>query len=98
MAVLFYSLDDDAAAWGRELRQRVPGLDYRVWPEMGDPAEIDLALVWRPPPGLLRSLPNLKAVLSLAAGVDAMLADPTLPDVPLCRLVDPSLTRTMSEF
>ena len=27
-----------------------------------------------------------------------MLADPTLPDVPLCRLVDPSLTRQMSEF
>jgi glyoxylate/hydroxypyruvate reductase A len=46
----------------------------------------------------LRSLPNLKAVLSLAAGVDSLLADPTLPEVPLCRLVDPSLTRTMSEF
>jgi glyoxylate/hydroxypyruvate reductase A len=98
MALLFYSQDDDPKAWGRELRQRVPGLDFRAWPEAGDLAEIDLALVWRPPPGLLRSLPNLKAVLSLAAGVDAMLADPTLPDVPLCRLIDPSLTRTMSEF
>jgi glyoxylate/hydroxypyruvate reductase A len=98
MALLFYSLDDDPEAWRRELLHRLPGLDYRVWPDMGDPAEIDAALVWKPPPGLLRGLPNLKAVLSLAAGVDAMLADPTLPDVPLCRLVDPSLTRTMSEF
>jgi glyoxylate/hydroxypyruvate reductase A len=98
MALLFYSLDDDADAWGRELRRHLPELDYRVWPEMGEPAGIDAALVWKPPPGLLRSLPNLKAVFSLAAGVDAMLADPTLPDVPLCRLVDPSLTRTMSEF
>ncbi|MEK0081583.1 2-hydroxyacid dehydrogenase [Benzoatithermus flavus] len=98
MALLFYSLDDDAESWGRELRRHLPDLDYRVWPETGDLAEIDAALVWKPPPGLLRSLPNLKAILSLAAGVDAMLADPTLPDVPLCRLVDPSLTRTMSEF
>jgi glyoxylate/hydroxypyruvate reductase A len=98
MALLFYSLDDDPATWRRELLHRLPGLDYRVWPDTGDPAEIEAALVWKPPPGLLRGLPNLKAVLSLAAGVDAMLADPTLPDVPLCRLVDPSLTRTMSEF
>jgi glyoxylate/hydroxypyruvate reductase len=98
MALLFYSLDDDAEAWRRELLRRVPDLDCRVWPEIGDPAAVEAALVWRPPPGLLRSLPNLKAVLSLAAGVDALLADPTLPDVPLCRLVDPSLTRTMSEF
>jgi glyoxylate/hydroxypyruvate reductase A len=98
MALLFYSLDDDAEAWRRELLRHLPDLDYRVWPELGDPAEIDAALVWKPPPGLLRGLPNLKAILSLAAGVDAMLADPTLPDIPLCRLVDPSLTRTMSEF
>jgi glyoxylate/hydroxypyruvate reductase len=98
MALLFHSQDDDAEAWRRQLLRRLPDLDYRVWPDVGDPAEVDAALVWRPPPGLLRSLPNLKVVLSLAAGVDALLADPTLPDVPLCRLVDPSLTRTMSEF
>lgn len=98
MALLFCSLDDDPDAWACELGARLPGLDFRVWPEIGDPAAIEAALVWRPPPGMLRGLPNLKAVLSLAAGVDALLADPTLPDLPLCRLVDPSLTRTMSEF
>jgi glyoxylate/hydroxypyruvate reductase A len=98
MVLLFYSRDDDPSAWRRELERRLPGLEVRAWPEAGDPAAIDAALVWRPPPGLLRSLPNLKAVLSLAAGVDSLLADPSLPEVPLCRLVDPSLTRTMSEF
>jgi glyoxylate/hydroxypyruvate reductase len=98
MALLFYSQDDDAEAWRRELLRRLPDLEYRVWPDIGDPAGVDAALVWQPPPDLLRSLPNLEAVLSLAAGVDALLADPTLPEVPLCRLVDPSLTRTMSEF
>lgn len=98
MALLFYSPDDDAVAWRREMLCRLPGLDFRVWPEIGDPAEIDLALVWRPPPGLLAGLPNLRVVLSLAAGVDAMLGDPTLPDLPVCRLIDRSLTRAMSEF
>ena len=72
----------------------LPGLDFRVWPEVGDPAEIDAALVWRAPPGLLRALPE-PAAGPVAGGRAStrMLADPTLPDLPLCRLVDPSLTR-----
>ena len=98
MALLFYSPDEDAQAWRRALLHRLPDLDFRAWPDTGDLAEIDAALVWRVPPGLLRTLPNLKAVLSLGAGVDAMLADPTLPELPLCRLIDRSLTRMMSEF
>lgn len=98
MALLFYSTDDDPVAWRRALLHEVPDLDFRVWPETGDPAEITMALVWLPPPGLLQGLPNLQAIFSLAAGVDAMLAQPDLPDVPLCRLVDRSLTTTMSEF
>lgn len=98
MALLFYSRDDDARAWRDALLARLPDLDFRIWPETGDPAEITSALVWLPPPGLLQSLPNLEAIFSLAAGVDAMLAQPDLPDVPLCRLVDRSLTTTMSTF
>ena len=98
MALLFHSPDEDAQAWRRALQRRAPGLDVRVWPDAGELAEIDAALVWRAPPGLLGSLPNLRLILSLGAGVDAMLADPTLPDLPLCRLVDPSLTRMMGEF
>lgn len=98
MALLFYSPDDDAVAWRRELRRRLPDLDVRVWPETGDPAEIDMALVWRVPPGLLRTLPNLRLILSLAAGIDGLLGDPSLPELPICRLIDPSLTRAMSEF
>ena len=98
MALLFHSPDEDAQAWRAALLRLMPGLDLRIWPEIGDPDEIDAALVWRAPPGLLASLPRLRLILSLGAGVDAMLADPTLPDLPLCRLVDPSLTRMMGEF
>ena len=98
MALLFHSPDEDAQAWRQALLRHAPDLDVRLWPEIGDPAAIDAALVWRAPPGLLASLPNLRLILSLGAGIDAMLADPTLPDLPLCRLVDPSLTRMMGEF
>lgn len=99
MALLFLSAVDSAAAWSAELAKLVPGLELRVWPELGDPAEIEAALVWRPPPGLLGKLPNLKLIAALGAGVDHIFADPGLPlGVPIVRLVDPYMTAAMSEY
>jgi glyoxylate/hydroxypyruvate reductase A len=63
-----------------------------------DPAAVDYAAVWRPQPGLLAGLPNLKAAFNLGAGVDALIADKTLPDVPVVRVVDPDLTQRMTEY
>jgi glyoxylate/hydroxypyruvate reductase len=98
VALLFLSPDDPADLWRQELSSRMPELEFRVWPEVGDAGDVELALVWRPPQGELARYPNLKAILSLAAGVDGLLADPELPDVPIARMVDPSLTRTMIEY
>jgi glyoxylate/hydroxypyruvate reductase A len=98
MALMFLSPDDPAEAWREALRAAIPDLDFRIWPEIGDAAEIDVALVWRPPPGELARYPNLRAILSLGAGIDGLLAQPGLPDVPIARMVDPSLTRTMTEY
>jgi glyoxylate/hydroxypyruvate reductase A len=98
MALMFLSADDPAEAWREALLAAIPELDFRIWPEVGNPAEIDLALVWQPPPGELVRYRNLRAILSLGAGVDGLLAQPGLPDVPIARMVDPSLTRTMAEY
>src|SRR5262249_6205364 len=56
------------------------------------------ALVWQPPQGLLRALPQLRLIVSVGAGVDALLGDPTLPAVALVRFVDPDLTGRMVEY
>lgn len=61
-------------------------------------AEVDVVVVAGAPPGLLCAFPNLAFIQSAWAGVDALLADPTLPDgVPVARLIDPELGRNMSE-
>jgi glyoxylate/hydroxypyruvate reductase A len=99
MALLFRSSVDSEACWRLQLARLMPELEVRVWPEVGDPAAIDYALVWHPEPGLLASLPNLKLIVSLGAGVDHILRDPDLPrDVPIVRLVDPYMTDAMSEY
>lgn len=98
MTLWFYSPLDDPGAWIEALGAAMPDLDVVVGDAVPDRARIDCALVYKPPPGRLADLPNLRAVFSLAAGVDRLLADPTLPDVPVCRMVEPSLTRTMADF
>ena len=62
-----------------------------------DPS-ITYAVVWKQRPNLLSSLPNLRAIFSIGAGVDHILADPTVPDVPIVRVVADNLTQHMVEY
>jgi glyoxylate/hydroxypyruvate reductase A len=81
------------------LTRLVPGLDFRIHPEIGKAEEIDAVLVWNPPAGLLSELPNLKLVISLGAGIDHLVATPDLPrDMPIMRLVDPAMIAQMTEY
>jgi glyoxylate/hydroxypyruvate reductase A len=63
-----------------------------------DPAEVHYAAVWKPVPGELAGFPNLKVIFNLGAGVDALMADRTLPDVPLVRVAVEDLTDRMAEY
>jgi glyoxylate/hydroxypyruvate reductase A len=85
-------------AWLERFRAEARGREVRLWPETGDPTAIDYACVWKQPAGLLATLSNLKAVFSLGAGVDHLLTDPSLPAVPIVRIVDPDLTRRMTGY
>ena len=64
----------------------------------GDPAGVHYAAVWKPVPGELASFPNLKVIFNLGAGVDALMADKTLPRVPLVRVSVGDLTHRMTEY
>lgn len=83
---------EDFAAAAREASG---GFDIRVWPEAGDISDIRYALAWRPPMGALATVPKLELIVSVGAGVDHLLKDPTLPNVPVVRYVDPDLTNRM---
>lgn len=99
LALLFYSNADSKAAWKQRLAALDPSVTVRVWPDAGDLATIDAALVWKPQHGLLAELPRLKLILSLGMGVDHIFADPLLPKhVPVARLVDPDLINRMSAY
>lgn len=100
MKFMFLSAADKAEAWREAILARFPDAGFDIWPnEIGDKADYDYAIVWRPPAGELRTFPNLKGILSLGAGVDGILVDDALPEhVPVVRLVDRCLTEGMSEY
>ncbi len=82
------------------MRKVAPGLDVRAWPDaMGRVEEIEYTAAWLPPRHLVKSLPKLKVIFSLGAGVDAILKDQTLPaNIPIVRVNDPDLTGRMAEY
>ena len=63
-----------------------------------DPAEVHYAAVWKPAQGELAAFPNLRVIFNLGAGVDALMADSSLPKVPLVRVAVADLTDRMAEY
>src|SRR6266478_780909 len=70
-----------------------------LWPDAAlDPADVHYAAVWKPAPGELAAFPNLRVIFNLGAGVDALMADSSLPKVPLVRVAVDDLTDRMAEY
>src|SRR5215472_4296610 len=63
-----------------------------------EPGAVRYAAVWKSPQGGLAAFPRLKAIFNLGAGVDALMADASLPDVPVVRVADADLTGRMTEY
>ena len=98
MSILLASTDfwEDMEVWRSGLEEAMPEMDINVYPDEGDVNDVEYAVVWKHPRGILKKYPNLKAILSLGAGVDHVISDPDLPlGLPIVRLVDKKLTHEM---
>ncbi len=99
MALLLKSDATRVTHWFDAFSDQAPDIEVRGFPELGRREDIEYALLWQPPPGLLATLPNLKVVFSVGAGIDHLLRDPELPRaLPLVRMVESGLTDGMSEY
>lgn len=85
--------------WKERFESACPGRRVVLCPDDAiDPADIHYAAVWKPPAGALSAFPNLRVIFNLGAGVDALMADRTLPDVPVVRVAVDDLTGRMTEY
>jgi len=65
----------------------------------GDPADVQMAIGWYPPPDAFDHYPNLKAACSIAAGADSLLHCPSMRDgIDIVRVVEPAQAEMMAGF
>ncbi|RYG95392.1 MAG: glyoxylate/hydroxypyruvate reductase A [Alphaproteobacteria bacterium] len=90
---------DKTEWWCQMLRDLMP--DWNVYPidQVPDPDAVTYSVLWRPATGAMKPFRNLKAIVSLGAGIDHVLADEQLPiHVPIIRTVGTDLTQRMKEY
>ena len=97
-AIAYISRDSDFQPWKKVLEAGLGPIDFRPIDALGNTDDIEIALAWKPPRGLIRTFRNVRLVVSLGMGVDHLLADDTLPDVPMVRIMDDGLVGQMSEY
>ncbi|MEM7774776.1 MAG: glyoxylate/hydroxypyruvate reductase A [Pseudomonadota bacterium] len=98
MALLIIGESPRTPDFAKATQARAPDREVRLWPNVGNAADVRYALAWGPPPGELKAYANLQMIVSVGAGVDHLFRDPELPDVPIVRYVDHDLTARMTGY
>ena len=98
MTFLYKANPTRGLEWARFFASRAPDLPFRIWPDIGDPAEVRYLAVWAPPENIAATFPNLELVFSVGAGVDQFDVSRLPPHVPLIRMLEPGITESMLEY
>jgi glyoxylate/hydroxypyruvate reductase A len=98
MSLLVAITQWEPETWIERFRRLMPERRVFALGESFDAAEVQYVASWKHPAGSLAALPNLAVIFSLGAGVDHLMGDPCLPEVPVVRVVDEDLTNRMSEY
>lgn len=96
--LLLHLSDVDEASWAKAFAETLAPYPVVRRGDDFDPSDVRYIFIWKPKPDAFDNLVNLKAVLSLGAGVDALMKHPALPDVPVVRFVDDDLSQRMSDY
>jgi glyoxylate/hydroxypyruvate reductase A len=97
LALLLNPMFGGPEVWRPAFAAGMPDLEVRIWPEIGNPAEIEAVATGIPPAGMFARLTDLRLIFSLTAGTEGLLRDPDLPDVPIARAGNPAGDAMMNE-
>lgn len=104
MTILIATVESEINSWHEAFTRLATQFDLNAddiecWPNVANKSLVEYLVVWKPPYDICTSLPHLKAIFNLGAGVDHLLLDDSLPKhVPIMRVVDDNLTRRMGEY
>src|SRR5262245_15322780 len=99
MTLLIHAGEAMARRWASVLTGLDPTLDARIYPDVGDPSQIDCLFSWNPPPGLMPRLTGLRLLQCNGAGVDQLLSHAEIPgDLWISRIVDQQQADDLAVF
>jgi glyoxylate/hydroxypyruvate reductase A len=98
MALLYKADPARAQHWQALFAEHAADIEWRAWPDIGNPEEVEYLAAWQAPDDLANLLPNLKVLFALSAGVDQLDLSRLPADLPVVRLLDPGITRGMCEY
>lgn len=99
MASFVYKSDPvRGRVWAEIFARQAPHIDFRIWPDIGDPAAVRFLAAWEPPPDICGLFPNLEVLFSSGAGVDQFKFDELPADLPVVRMVEPGIICGMVEY
>src|ERR1700751_4278909 len=98
MTVLYKANMVRGAEWARFFAERAPQMPFRLWPDIGDPAQVRYLVAWLPPDDIAAAFPNLELVFSVGAGVDQFDVTRIPAHVPLVRMLEPGIAESLVEY
>ena len=99
MTILLANCLGPAARWAAPLGDALPNEELFTDPENCNLDDVDVVLFSHGAPGIFPRLPNIKLIIALQAGVDALLKDPDLPtNVPVVRSSPPQGDQMIMEY
>lgn len=99
MALILHINEVDEGHWAERLAANLGTYPIVRRDDQYRPEDIHYILTWKPKENAFDGMVNLKAILSLGAGVDALLEHKALPkNVPIVRFVDKDLSQCMSDY
>jgi glyoxylate/hydroxypyruvate reductase A len=97
--VFVYKADPERGRWWAEVfRREAPQIDFRIWPDIGDPLRVHYLAAWEPPSDIGARFPNLKLLFSTGAGIDQFDLAALPRELPVVRMVEPGIIAGMVEY
>jgi glyoxylate/hydroxypyruvate reductase A len=99
MKITFCCADTRIDPWMKDFQATLPEATFTDWFEQREATPpADYAVVWAPPQAFFDTQPTLKAVFNIGAGVNAILALPRVPNIPIVRLEDAGMAAQMADY
>lgn len=98
MALLYKADPVRGEQWKALFAEHAAEIEWRAWPDIGDPQDVHYLAAWQAPDDLQNLLPNLKVLFALSAGVDQLDLSRLPASLPVVRLLDPGISQGMCEY